>query len=124
MSDLTTDGCAEYILIISNNRDPSSATAEKITCQPDEVLRFVEARAKKLCTMLHEKGKQVDGPPIQTNAGMGIQVFTVQSQGFCINLTLVPIDRAREIDRGQVLKETNLFETEYENLFGGLETGR
>lgn len=124
MSDLTSDGCAEYILIISNNRDPSSTMAEKITCQPEEVLRFVEARAKKLCVMLHEKGKQVDGPPMQTNAGMGIQVFTVQSQGFCMNLTLVPIDRAREIDRGQVLEETKQFETEYENLFGGLETGR
>lgn len=124
MSDLTSDGCAEYILIISNNHDPSATMADKIMCQPDEVLRFVEARAKKLCTMLHEKGKQVDGPQMQTNAGMGVKVFTVQSQGFCMNLTLVPIDRAREIDRGQVLEETNLFETEYENLFGGLETGR
>ena len=124
MSGITNDGCAEYILIISNNRDPSATMADKIICQPDEVLRSVEARAKKLCTMLHEKGKQVDGPPMQTNAGMGIQVFTVQSQGFCMNLTLVPIDRALEIDRGQVLEETKQFEIEYENLFGGLETGR
>lgn len=124
MSGITDDGCAEYLLLISNNRDPSATTAEKIMCQPDEAVPFAEARAKKLCSMLHEKGKQVDGPPVQTNAGMGIQVFTIQSQGFCINLTLVAIDRARELTRSQVLEETRVFEEEFENLFGGLEAGR
>lgn len=124
MSDLTSDGCNEYLLLTSNNRDPSVTMADKIMCPPDEALRLAEARAKKLCSMLREKGKQVDGPPVLTNAGMGIKVFTVQSQGFCMNITLIEIDRAREITREQVLEETRLFEEEFENLFGGLEAGR